>query len=240
MVGYLTIVRERAASGKYATTTWIINDQPGEPTMAENPNVVKPSAANSMSEKPTLVSTDVEQVLSIQKTTTPRCVATPIDGPEDHVEVSIPAELDAVRPIIGHLPSHVQQDIVDEIEGKRRRGVLRANPVGLAKHFAVNPGVLVLSDGIEVRRQRERGLEAKKVEQFEEQRRKEDNEMLISGLVRMTDQEFEFMCSKLPPRIRNRITQQRAAAWAVERSTPVALIEEDSATKLFVDAISTR
>jgi len=97
-----------------------------------------------------------------------------------------------------------------------------------------------LSDGIEVRRQRERGLEAKKVEQFEEQRRKEDNEMLISGLVRMTDQEFEFMCSKLPPRIRNRITQQRAAAWAVERSTPVALIEEDSATKLFVDAISTR
>ncbi|MFS2214058.1 hypothetical protein ACCD08_06080 [Telluria sp. Tellsp104] len=109
---------------------------------------------------------------------------------------------------------------MDEIEGKRRRGVLRANPIGLAKHFAVNPGVLVLSDGIEVRRQRERAREAKKVEQLDERRRKEDNEMLTSGLMRMTDQEFESMCSKLPPRIRNRITQQRAIASAADRSTP--------------------
>lgn len=226
MVGYLAIVRERAASGKYATTTWIINDQPSKQTMSENPNVVKPSAANTTSEKPTLVSTDVKQVLSIQKTTTPTSVATPVDAPEDYVEVSVPADLEVVRPVISHLPPQVQQDIVDEIEGKRRRGVLRASPIGLAKHFAANPGVLVLSDGIEVRRERERALQIRKVDELEAQRRKSDNEMLALGLARMTDQEFESMCSKLPPRIRERIAQQRAGASTVRKSTTFSPVEK--------------
>ncbi len=218
MAGYLTIVRERAASGKYATTTWIINDQPGEQTMSENPNVVKPPAANAMSGKPTLVSTDFKQVLSIQKTTKSEPDVTPSSELGHDTQVSVPAELEVLRPMISHLPPHVQQDIVDEIEGKRRRGVLRSNPIGLARHFAANPEVLVLSDGIEVRHQRQRALQAKQAARLEEQQRKEDSEKYALELVRMSDQEFASMCSKLPAGMRSRIAQQRAAATEAEGS----------------------
>lgn len=212
--GYLTIVRERESSGKFTTTTWIIQDKPKNQPRSGNPNVAKPVTVSTRSGKPTLVSTDLKQELNITTTTEIGKNVRPEQVSDEQRTLAVPAELSAILPIIKLLPLSLQQDIVDEIEGKLRRGVLRASPVGLAKYFADNPGSFVLSDGMEVRRARTRILEDKDREKQEAEQRKAYSEKLTAELAQMTDQEFSSMCAKLPPRIRNRIVQQRLEAFA--------------------------
>lgn len=212
--GYLTIVREREASGKFTTTTWIIQDKPERQPESGNPNVVKPTTVSTKLGNPTLVSTDLKQEFNITTTTTTQKKRTPNQAGNEQLTLTVPAELQAILPIIRLLPLNLQQDIIDEIEGKLRRGVLRSSPVGLAKHFADNPDSFVLSDGIEVRRARARILEDKHREQREAEQRKAHSEKLTAELVQMAEEEFSAMCAKLPPRIRSRVVQQRLEAFA--------------------------
>ena len=212
--GYLTIVREREASGKFTTTTWIVNDRPEDTPKSEKPNVVDPKAVNATSENPTLVSTAFKEELSVKTTTTTTLAdhAAHTVGFREAAGISVPLALKDVLPVINHLPIQVQQDIIDEIEGKRRRGALRSNPIGLARHFAASPEALVLSDGLDVRRDRERARQAESVKQMEQKAQNAENQKIAAGLAQMSSEDFEALCSKLPPRIRDRITQQRIKA----------------------------
>lgn len=219
--GYLTIVREREASGKFTTTTWIIQDKPDSQPESGNPNVAKPAMASTKLENPTLVSTDLKQEFNITTTTKAERTGTPDLERDEQQALTVPTELKAVLPVIRMLPLNLQQDIIDEIEGKLRRGVLRSSPVGLAKHFADNPGSFVLSHGMEVRRVRARILEDKHRQQQEAEQRKAHSEKLTAELAQMTDEEFSSMCAKLPPRIRSRVVEQRLEAFA-GRSTSSA------------------
>lgn len=223
--GYLTIVREREASGKFTTTTWIVNDRPEDAPKSEKPNVVVPKAVNATSENPTLVSTAFKEELSVRTTTTLADHARHMEASREAAGISIPPALKEVLPVINHLPIQVQQDIIDEIEGKRRRGALRSNPIALARHFAASPKALVLSDGLNVRQDRERARQVESVKQIEQNAQNAENEKIAAGLAQMSSEDFEALCSKLPPRIKERITQQRvkaAADKAIERkaSTP--------------------
>lgn len=210
--GYLTIVREREASGKFTTTTWIVNDRPEDTPKSEKPNVVDPKAVNATSENPTLVSTAFKEELSVKTTTTLADHAAHTVGSREAAGISVPSTLKDVLPVINHLPVQAQQDIIDEIEGKRRRGALRSNPIGLARHFTVNPEALVLSAGLDVRRDRERARQAESVKQMEQKAQSAENQKIAVGLAHMSSEDFEALCSKLPPRIRDRITQQRIKA----------------------------
>lgn len=91
--GYLTIVREREASGKFTTTTWIVNDRPEDTPKSEKPNVVDPEAANATSENPTLVSTDFKEELSVKTTTTLADHAAHTMGSREAAGISIPLAL---------------------------------------------------------------------------------------------------------------------------------------------------
>jgi hypothetical protein len=217
--GYLTIVREREASGKFTTTTWIIQDKPENNPGSENPNVVKPTAGSTKSEKPTLVSTHLKQELNLTTTTTgAEYTGTQDQVKDEQLKLSVPVPLRAVLPIISSLPLQLQQDIIDEIEGKVRRGVLRSSPVGLAKYFAANPDSLVLSDGMKIRSDRERKRDEKQREQHEAKQRRAQSEKLTAGLVQMTNEEFSSLCSMLPPGIKRKIVQQRLNASAEQSS----------------------
>lgn len=219
--GYLTIVRERESSGKFTTTTWIIQDKPENQPKSGNPNVAKPTTVSTKPGKPTLVSTDLKQEFYITTTTGAEKNVRPDQASDEQLTLAVPAELKAVLPIIRLLPLNLQQNIIDEIEGKLRRGVLRSSPVGLAKYFADNPDSFVLSDGMEVRRGRARILENKDREKQEAEQRKSYSEKLTAELAQMTDEDFSSMCAKLPPRIRSRVVQQRLEAFA-EQSTSAA------------------
>lgn len=213
--GYLTIVREREASGKFTTTTWIINDRPEDAPKSGKPNVAHPKSANATSGDPTLVSTAFKEELSSVTTTT--ALADNAAQVGDYTAAAglwLPPELENVASVISHLPVKVQQDIIDEIEGKRRRGALRAHPISLARHFAASPMALVLSDGLNVRRDRERARQMASVNQLEQEVRSGENQRIVMGLAQMSSQEFESFCSRLPPRVRDRITQQRAKTLA--------------------------
>lgn len=212
--GYLTIVREREASGKFTTTTWIIQDKPESQPEPGNPNVVKPTTVSTKLENPTQVSTDLKQEFYITTTTTQEQTGKPDQARDEQLTLAVPAELKAILPVIRLLPLNLQQDIIDEIEGKLRKGTLRSSPVGLAKYFADNPGSFVLSDGTEVRRARARIVEDKHREQQEVEQRKAYSEKLNAELAQMTDEEFSSVCAKLPPRIRSRVVQQRLEAFA--------------------------
>lgn len=217
--GYLTIVRERDMSGKFTTTTWIIQDKPETVPDSGKPNVVKPATASTKAENPTLVSTNLKQ--EFKTTTTTEEHAATLDQAKDvQPTLTVSRELEEVLPVLRLLPSHLQQDIIDEIEGKRRRGVLRASPVGLARYFANNLGSFVLSDGLEVRRARERVLNSKRREQHEAVQRKQHSDKLTAGLAQMSEEEFSSVCSKLPPTIRDRVVQQRLQAFAELSSFP--------------------
>lgn len=216
--GYLTIVREREASGKFTTTTWIIQDKPENHPKSENPNVDKPTAGSTKSEKPTLVSTHLKQEFNLTTTTEAECAGTLDQVKDEQLKLSVPVTLRAVLPIISSLPLQLQQDIIDEIEGKVRRGVLRSSPVGLAKYFAENPDSLVLSDGMKIRSDRERKRDEKHREQHEAEQRRAQSEKLTAGLVQMTNEKFSSLCSTLPPGIRSKIVQQRLNAFAEQSS----------------------
>jgi len=216
--GYLTIVREREASGKFTTTTWIVNDRPEDMPKSEKPNVVNPKAVNATSENPTLVSTDFKKELSVRTTTTLGEHATSVASSANADGISVPPALEEVIPIISHLPMQVQQDIIDEIEGKRRRGALRSNPIGLARHFAASPKASILSDGLNVRQDRERARQVENAKQIEQKARSAENQKISLGLAQMSSEDFEALCSKLPPQIKERITQQREKA-AVDKAS---------------------
>lgn len=221
--GYLTIVREREASGKFTTTTWIVNDRPEDTPKSEKPNVDDPKAVNATLENPTLVSTVFNEELSLRTTTMSEDHAARTEDSGKTDGISVPPALKEVLPVISHLPTQVQQDIIDEIEGKRRRGALRSNPIGLARHFAASPKALVLSDGLNVRRDRERARQAESVKQIEQEAQSAENQKIAAGLAQMSSEDFESLCSKLPPRIRDRITQQRVkAAEKVIEGKPLA------------------
>jgi hypothetical protein len=184
-----------------------------------NPNVAKPAAVNAKSGNPTLVSTDLKQESNITTTTKAKEIGASDQFEDEQLTLVVPAELKAVLPVIRMLPLDRQQDIIDEIEGKLRRGVLRSSPVGLAKYFAENPDSLVLSDGIEVRRARARILEHKHREKQGAEERKAHGEKLTAELAQMTDEEFSSMCAKLPSRIRSRVVQQRLEAFAEQSAS---------------------
>jgi len=219
--GYLTILRERDESGKFAKTTWLITDCPTDRPISENPNAANPTTANAWSGKLPQVSTDSKKVLSLETTTTkllPNVDVRSAEVSHGQVPIIVPPELEAVLPIINHLPAGAQQDIIDEIEGKRRRGMLRSEPVGLARYFAKNPKALVLSDGLKVRRERKQALQEESFQQLEAKKRRADDEKLNVGLANMSEEEFNSVCAALPLRIRERVIQQRMKILAAAES----------------------
>lgn len=198
--GYLLIQRERDVSGKFVTTTWVINDSPH----SENPNVDKPKSADSKTENPTLINTKTEKETLIQTTTTLGAALSAYDESRNG-----PCETPAILSVLVALPPNLQQDILDEIEGKRRRGVLKSSPVALARYFAANPGKFVLSDGISVREERIRQRKFEEARQADAQRHEADTRKIESDLATMTEEAFEALRRTLPPTIKARITKRR-------------------------------
>ncbi len=109
-----------------------------------------------------------------------------------------------VSKIVSRLPLGMRQDVLDEIAAKMRAGTLRS-PIRLAQHFADNPHVFVISEGIAVRNARTQRLAVQ--EELENQALKRDDELadIDAQLRSMSEEQFEKTYGRLPANIRQQV-----------------------------------
>ncbi len=217
--GYLLISIERHLDGKFACTTWTVSDRPYCETKthatqprSENPKPAEqeadnPTTAKPPPRKPTLTSTTNKKELTLQKTTTTR------EAGEKSSLLIFPSvgvkELTSLEKIIATVPAEIQQDFLDEIEGKRQKGTLRSGAIALARYLSQNIDSFLLMDGHYIQTQRQ----YKSTQMAEEARQKNEDAMkdaeISKSLVQMTDEEFEAKHRGLPENIRNRVEMLR-------------------------------
>ncbi len=114
-----------------------------------------------------------------------------VDGPE----------LAELRMRIDLLPPSIRQDVLDEIEGKRRAGRLKG-AVALCSHFQKDPAAFVLVDGRAVQRERaDRLATARREAEFGAQ--------IDGALLAMSDEELRLYKARLPKRLAEKLTTRR-------------------------------
>ncbi|MFZ3288966.1 MAG: hypothetical protein WA191_19255 [Telluria sp.] len=217
-MGYLQIAIKRHADGKFACTTWTVSDphsdfeglspQPG----AENPKTAsqdagKPKAAKPISRNPTLTSTTTNKEPVLQRTTTTDKLLK-YQGQLIFPKVT-ERELDSIEKIVSNVPPKHQQDVLDEIEGKRQAGKLRNGAVALARYFSQNLDRFLLIDGHIVQLQRENKEKNLKEEELRQNNAANQDAEISSRLGRMSDEEFEDQHRGIPANIKKRIEIRR-------------------------------
>lgn len=109
-------------------------------------------------------------------------------------------EIEELRVRIGFLPHSIRQDVLDEIEGKRRAGRLK-DAVALCSHFQKDPASFALADGKTVQRERVGRLSTAT-------RDAELGTQLDAELVAMSDSEISRYKACLPPRLAEKFTER--------------------------------
>lgn len=211
--GYINIVRERDRTGKFLTTTWEVSDRPEfkkEVPATENPVVANPNAELSEPEKATLTSNGYKE--EITKTNTP------VDPEENANQASAveliypkvsPTEVASLEKAISILTPGQQQAVLDEVEGKRRRGKLRIGAVPLARYLVANIDKFIMIDGIAVRVEREQQSGTGHVHKLIKARTENEDQRMVADFISMTDEQFLELARKLPPAMKRRIEKRR-------------------------------
>jgi hypothetical protein len=218
-VGYLQIAIERHPDGKFACTTWTVSDRPNSDLVdpspqpgTENPKAAsqdagKPKAAKPVSRYPTLTSTSTNKEHILQKTTTTdqlQKLQTTLIFPAVSAK-----ELESIEKIVSDVPAEYQQDLLDEIEGKRRTGKLRNGAVALTRYLSKNLDQFLLIDGHTVQLQRENKEKQIKAEALRQKDAVNKDAEIGSSLGIMSDEEFEEKHRGIPENIRKRIEIRR-------------------------------
>jgi hypothetical protein len=121
------------------------------------------------------------------------------------LETSVLAELQLV---IRELPSHIQQDAVDEIAAKMKAGILRS-PVALARHFAANPAGFVVTQGYAVRAAREKRAQVQAELEAQAKRHADELALRDEDLLKLSEQQFLDVHRNLPEALRHRMWNRR-------------------------------
>ncbi len=117
-------------------------------------------------------------------------------------------ELVELRTRIEMLPHSIRQDVLDEIEGKRRAGRLKG-AVALCSHFQKDPAAFVLVDGRAVQRERADRLATVK-------REAEFGSQIDDALLAMSDEELQLYKARLPKRLAEKLIARRERLQYVE------------------------
>lgn len=221
--GYLGITVERHTDGKFACTTWTVSDRPNNSTLDFAPNSTaspgsgnpksaiqkadRPKPAQPIPKNPTLTSTNTQKEFTLQKTTTTKNSAELKDS------LIFPAvsakELELIRKIISSIPLEIQQDLLDEIEGKRRAGKLKNGAVALTRYLSKNIDQFFLIDGLSVQQQRENRIKQEMADVSLKKENEEQNKNYSLTLASMSDEEFFEKHKMLPENIRKRMERLR-------------------------------
>lgn len=110
-------------------------------------------------------------------------------------------ELAELRTRIEMFPHSIRQDVLDEIEGKRRAGRLKG-AVALCSHLQKDPAAFVLVDGRAVQRERaDRQAMVRREAEFGSQ--------IDGALLAMSDDELRQCKARLPKRLAEKLTARR-------------------------------
>lgn len=110
-------------------------------------------------------------------------------------------ELAELRTRIALFPHSIRQDVLDEIEGKRRAGRLKG-AVALCSHFQKDPTAFLLVDGKAVQRDRAD-------RQATERREAEFGLQIDGALLAMSEEELRLYRARLPKRLAEKLTAIR-------------------------------
>jgi hypothetical protein len=110
-------------------------------------------------------------------------------------------ELAELRTRIALLPHSIRQDVLDEIEGKRRAGRLKG-AVALCSHFQRDPSAFLLVDGKAVQKERAD-------RQATERREAEFGSQIDGALLAMSEEELRLYKARLPKRLAEKLTARR-------------------------------
>jgi hypothetical protein len=222
--GYLVIAVERHVNGKFACTTWTVSDRatdapnsdanncPKTSPRSENPKSAiqeadKPQTAKPASKNPTLTSSTTQKELTLQRTTTTEQSI----GLEDTLTFPAvsPKELESIKQIISTVPLGMRQDLLDEIEGKRRAGKLKNGAVALIRYLSQNIERFLLIDGHSIQQQRESRKNREILDVSIKKENEDQSKNLYASLAAMTDEEFIEKHRMLPENIRKRMERLR-------------------------------
>nr|WP_240988612.1 hypothetical protein [Cupriavidus taiwanensis] len=110
-------------------------------------------------------------------------------------------ELAALQTLIVQMPQSIRQDVLDEIEGKRRAGRLKG-ALALCGHFRQDPAAFVLTDGKAVQRERSSRRQAA-------QREADFGAQLDRALLTMSDEELQRHQVGLPRSFVEKVSARR-------------------------------
>lgn len=110
-------------------------------------------------------------------------------------------ELAELRTRIALFPHSIRQDVLDEIEGKRRAGRLKG-AVALCSHFQKDPSTFLLVDGKAVQRERAD-------RRATERREAEFGSQIDGALLAMSEEELRLYKARLPKRLAEKLTAIR-------------------------------
>jgi hypothetical protein len=198
--GYLSITVERDPSGRFLSNAWYVSDLPMSPaTPQEQPCTENPNTANT-----TLTRTKIQKE-SISITTTQE------DAPSAGLQYPKvdEAQQRQLAVLIGQIPKSLQQDVLDELEGKRQRGKLRSTVVVLAQYFVKNIDKFALVDGLILRQQRTTVSFVEQTDANIKATNRALQDEVDSNLIKMTDQQFSNSVAELPPTVRKNVTKRR-------------------------------
>lgn len=138
VAGYVSIERNHDSRGRFSTTTWMVSQTPdymGESPCSENPQTVKPKLGSPEAGKPTLTSTDTEQRIKEERTTTKMAL---------HETFECPAGLSAdvwaaIEKALVALPPEDAKALLEELKLAMRAGAIKTTPLrwffGLKKRY---------------------------------------------------------------------------------------------------------
>ena len=208
--GYLSISIERHVSGRFSATTWCVSESPATPVLepspprTENPYPANPVPGKPLAENPTLTSTKKKQE--------PISITTTQDGASNAglVYPQVTQEHKTqLEKLIAQIPSPMQQDVLDELEGKRQLGKLRSTIIALARHFVANPEKFLIADGLMVREQRTSVTALERLHASQKHAHLELQREADETIRTMPDEQFSIYISKLPPVARDNLYQRR-------------------------------
>jgi len=119
------------------------------------------------------------------------------------------AEIRGLRPLISALPFQLQQEVLDEIEGKRRNGRLKTSAAALCSYFQKRPGAFVLSDGVEVKAERARRQAQREKDDALFRREAAFTAAVDQSLASMSDEELLRQNALLPARLAEKTVARR-------------------------------
>lgn len=120
------------------------------------------------------------------------------------------SEISEIKKLISRISEHQRQDVLDEIEGKRRQGKLKAGGVPLCRHFVENIERFVIADGVFVKNDR---IAKSKIFQHQLNvlnRESEMNQEIEKELAEMDDIQFDQNFRHLPPSMIDRLKKKKA------------------------------